>query len=359
METIRKAKGSRGIRFFIMSLGIILGVLFFWLLSFVENDIGTIKGPNWLKIRSEYVSAELDQQQRSLTKEIRTLKRKISTQTEQQRLLSNSTSSLQNTINQLLSFQRESLAKNVEFSEKSLQTLQQAQIAFLENQQKFQAYNKEISELTHEQRSKEDVMASINETIKSKDQVASTEHDKLKKKHRLKVAALKLAFLVPVFLMVSFVFMKFRASAYWSIIWAVFIAAFLKIALVVHKYFPTEYFKYIALLVIIGIVLRILIYLIRLIVAPKKDLLIKQYQQHYDKCICPICSKPIRSGPLRFIGDLGKKVLVLGTQPENATQQAYSCPSCGEKLYSNCEKCGNTRHTLLPYCEHCGVKNTK
>ncbi len=359
MEAARKAKGSWGVRFFIVLLGLALGVLFFWLLSFVENDIGTIKEPDWNKIRGRYVTDELDRQQKSLSKEVDNLKRKIWTQTEQQRLLEGSTGSLQNTINQLLSIQKESLAKNVEFPEKSRQTLQESQAAFLENQQKYQAYNKEIAELTQQQYAKEDTLAAIKETINTKEHDARKEYNKLYGKHRLKVAILKLAFLVPVFLVVSFVFMKYRTSAYWSLVWAGFIATFIKIVFVVHEYFPAEYFKYVALLVVIAIVLRILIYLIRLIVAPKRDLLIKQYQQHYDKCICPICSKPIRTGPLRFIGGFGKKVQALVGQAPNVMQQAYSCPSCGEGLYGKCDKCGNIRHMLLPYCEHCGVEKSE
>ena len=359
MEATRKAKGSRGVRFFIVLLGIALGVLFFWLLSFVENDIGDIKGPDWNKIRRQYVTEDLDQQQNSLSKEVKTLKRKILTQGEQQQLLNRSTESLQATIKQLLSPQKESLTKDVEFTKKRKQTLHEAQAAFLENQQKYQVYNKEIAELTRQQRAKEDSLAGIKETIQTKEQDVRAEYNKLYEKHRLKVAVLKLAFLVPVFLVVSFVFMKYRASAYWSLVWAVFIASFIKISLVVHEYFPAEYFKYIALLVIIVIVLRILVYLIRMIVAPKKDLLIKQYQQHYDKCICPICSKPIRTGPLRFLGGFGKKARALAGQAAAITQQSYSCPSCGEELYGNCTKCGNIRHMLLPYCEHCGVERSK
>jgi len=359
MEIKRKAKGSWGVQFFIVALGITLGVLFFWLLSFVEGDIGTMKGPDWNKIRSQYVTQELDGRKKSLSKEVETLKRKIQMQNEQQQLLSSSTRSLQNTINQLLSIQKESLAKNVEFSEKSKHTLQQSQAAFLENQQKYQDYNKQIAELTQKQRNKEDELTAVNETIKNKEKDARKEYNTLREKHRLKLAFLKLAFLVPVFLVLSFVFMKYRASAYWPLVWAGFVAAFIKIAFVVHDYFPSEYFKYIALLVIIAIVLRILIYLIRLIVAPKKNLLLKQYQQLYDKYLCPVCTKPIRTGPLRYIGGLHKKARVpAGQATEAMQQQPYTCPSCGTGLYDKCDNCGNIRHTLLPYCEHCGAEKT-
>jgi len=157
-------------------------------------------------------------------------------------------------------------------------------------------------------------------------------------------------------LVVSFLFMKYRTSAYWPLVWSAFIAAFIKIAFVAHEYFPTEYFKYIALVVVIAIVLRILIYLIRLIVAPKKDLLIKQYQQFYDKHLCPVCTKPIKTGPLRFANWKKKATVVASQGTDIDKQQPYTCPSCGTNLYDKCGNCGNIRHTLLPYCEHCGVE---
>ena len=93
-----------------------------------------------------------------------------------------------------------------------------------------------------------------------------------------------------------------------------------------------------------------------MIVAPKKDLLIKQYQQFYDKHLCPVCTKPIKVGPLRYAG-WKKKATVLAAQgAEIQKQEAYTCPSCGTNLYDKCGSCGNIRHTLLPYCEHCGTE---
>ncbi|RKY12842.1 MAG: hypothetical protein DRP52_04195 [Planctomycetota bacterium] len=356
METKRKAKGSWGVRFFIVVLGIILGFLFYWLLSFVEGDIGKIERPDRHMVRRQYISEELDEQKSDLEKEVRALKRRINTLSEQKRNLGSSTSSLQKTINQLLSIQKESLAKNVEFPEKSVQTLRDSQSAFLENQNKDLEFNQEISVLIQQRQEQESSLTEVAEQIKTLEKDVNADYCGLMKKHRLKVAVLKLSFLVPVFLVVSFFFMKFRSGAYWPLVWSAFIASFIKIALVAHEYFPTNYFKYIALVVIIGIVLRILIYLIRMIVAPKKDLLIKQYQQFYDKHRCPVCTKPIKAGPLRYAG-WKKKTTVLAAQgTEIQKQEPYTCPSCGTNLYNKCGSCGNIRHSLLPYCEHCGVE---
>lgn len=355
MDTKQKTKGSWGVRFFVLLLGVVLGVLFFWLLSFIEGDIGTMAGPDREAVRRRFVEASLDTRREGLSREIETLDRKIKTLSEQQHFLSSSTDGLQNTITQLLAIQKESLVKNVEFSEKSKQTLQESQSAFLENQQKFQQYNREIAELTALQRQQEDARVELAEVIRAREIEADQEFRSLYKTFQFKVAAMKLAFLVPVFVASSFLFLRFRAGAYWPLVWAIFLASFLKAAMVAHDYFPRQYFKYIALLVVIGIVVRFLVYLIRMIVAPKKELLLKQYQQHYDKCICPVCSKPIRSGPLRFLGALGRKARVMaGPSAGAASQEPYTCPACGTGLYGTCRACGQVRHTLLPYCEHCG-----
>src|SRR5210317_181679 len=109
METKRKAKGSWGVRFFIVVLGIILGFLFYWLLSFIEGDIGRIQGPDRHLVRRRYISEELDSQKNDLEKEVRLLKRQIDTLHEQKSNLADNTSNLRNTINQLLSIQKESL----------------------------------------------------------------------------------------------------------------------------------------------------------------------------------------------------------------------------------------------------------
>lgn len=352
METKRKTKGSWGVRFFIFLLGIVLGVLFFWLLSFVEGDIGQMKGPDRNEIRVRVVDAAIDAQRNALNKEIETLTRQIQMQREQQAILSDSTGALQNTLTQL--------QKNPKLTEKSEQILQDSMAAFLKNQEKFQQYNQQIAELTDRQREKEDVLAEVSETLKSFEKKVDEEYWMLYKKHQFKVAAMKLSFLVPVLAVASFFFMKYRTAAYWPLVWAVFLAAFLKVVWVVHEYFPTQYFKYIALVGVIAVVLWILIYLIKMIIAPKKELLIKQYQELYDKCRCPVCSKPIRIGPLRFIGGMKKKSTVqVGAGLETTQPQAYTCPSCGTGLYNKCEKCGGIRHSLLPYCEHCGAEKTE
>ena len=144
------------------------------------------------------------------------------------------------------------------------------------------------------------------------------------------------------------------------IIYTTFIAVFIRISLVVYDYFPRRYFKYIALLVIIAVVLRLLLYLLKRIAAPQKDWILKHHQETYDKGICPICGKPIRIGPLRYaIGHKRRGLVLAGQGGQACKQELYTCPSCGTELYEKCDKCGDIRHSLLPFCEHCGNEKTQ
>lgn len=354
-KTKPKAKGSWGVRFFIVVLGITLGILLFWVLSFLERDIGRLKPPEREDVRAEFIDESLDDQKESLQQDIQRLDRTINSLNEQLRNLKKSTSNYQNTINQLLPIQKQSIEEGVEFPSESRQALNSAQSAFLDNQKRDQALNKQISELTLARQDKQAEMITLNAAMQPLEEEFGEEYKNRMTAHKWKVAAIKLGVLIPIFVVFSILFMKYRTSAYWPLVWAAFAASFIKVAFVANKYFPKPYFKYVAILVIIAIVLRMLIYLIKMIIAPKKDLLIKQYQQLYDKCLCPVCTKPIRTGPLRYIGGLKKKSpLQVAGPAELNTQQPYTCPSCGSGLYHKCEKCSNIRHTLLPYCEHCG-----
>lgn len=355
MSDNKKIKGTWVQRFSIIFLSLVLGTLLFWLLGFVTEDIGSLRGPDFSKVRAKYVDAELVKKQKSLKEALNGIKTDIKNQQEQRRILKDGTDNLQNTINQLLSIQRQSIEKDLDFPAENQQTLIESQTLFLENQRQYQALNRQIAELTKQQHQLEKEVGSLSKQIDKQHNLAQKEHSGLMSKHRLKVAALKLSVLIPIFLVSAWFFMKKRSKAYGPIIYAMFIAVFLKISLVAHEYFPRKYFKYIAILVIIGIVLKLLVYLLKRIVSPKKTWLVKQYQEAYDKSLCPICGKPIRIGPLRYaIGGKGKGLVLAGQGIEATKQQVYTCPSCGTELYEKCNKCSDIRHSLLPFCEHCG-----
>ena len=361
MSKNKKFKGTWIQRFVIIFLCIVLGVLLFWFLGFITRDIDSLRGPDRSKVEEKYVDAELVERLKSLNGSLNDIRENIRNKQEQQRILKDSTNSLQNTINQLLSIQKQNIERGRDLSEQLQQTLAENQTMFLENQKQYQALNKEIAELTAQRRQLDKKMAAVSKEIKGQRALAWAEYGGLRTKHRWKIGALKLAVMIPIFLIVAWVFIKKRSGTYWPIVYAAFIAAFVRISLVTHEYFPKKYFKYIALLVIIAIVLKLLVYLIKRITAPKKDWILKHHQEAYDKSVCPICSKPVRIGPLRYAVRGKRKGLVLlaGQGGQAAKQELYTCPSCGTELYEKCDKCSDIRHSLLPFCEHCGNEKTQ
>ena len=150
---------------------------------------------------------------------------------------------------------------------------------------------------------------------------------------------------------------KQRGRAYEPFIYCAFSATFWKAAAVMHVYFPSDFFKYIAIGASLGIVAAFLIHLIRMIAAPKKDWILKQYKEAYNKQLCPVCGYPINRGPYKHMTWASKRpkgIMLDPTGGESEAEQSYTCPSCGEHLYEKCEKCDGIRHSLLPYCESCG-----
>ena len=361
MSKNKKFKGTWVQQFVIIFLSVLLGVLLYWFLGFITRDIDSLRGPDRSKVEEKYVDAELVERQKSLNESLDGIRENIRNKQEQQSILKDSTNSLQNTINQLLSIQKQNIERGRDLSEQQQQTLAECQTMFLENQKQYQALNKEIAELTAQRRQLDKKMAAVSKEIKGQRSLAWAEYGGLRSKHRWKIGALKLAVMIPIFLIVAWVFIKKRSGTYWPIVYAAFIAAFVRISLVAHEYFPKKYFKYIALLVIIAIVLKLLVYLIKRIISPEKDWLIKQYQEAYDKSVCPICSKPVRIGPLRYAvrGKRRGLVLLAGQGGQAAKQELYTCPSCGTELYEKCDKCSDIRHSLLPFCEHCGNEKTQ
>lgn len=355
MSNNKKFKGPWLQRVSIIFFSLVLAVLLFWLLGFITKDIGSLRGPDFSKVQAKYVDAQLVKRHNLLKEELEIIGDNIGNKQEQQRILKDSTDSLQNTINQLLSIQKQNIERGHDLSEQQQQTLAESQAMFLGNQKQYQALNREIAELTGQQRQLKKESASVSKETNRQTALARAEYSDLMSKHRLKVAALKLAVTVPIFLVAAWFFIRKRSGTYGPIIYAAFIAVFIRISLVVHEYFPREYFKYIALIVIIAIVLRLLVYLIKRIISPKAGSIIKQHQEAYDKGVCPICSKPIRIGPLRYaVGGKHRGLVLAGQGGQAYQQQLYTCPSCGTQLYEKCDKCSDIRHSLLPFCEHCG-----
>jgi len=358
----RKNKGPWLHRFLVWLFSIALTILFYWLLGFILSDIGTLPGPSYLEVEKQFLDGELVRQREEVTAQIAALKRKIGDQQERQKILRDSTSSSQQTMNQLLEFQRINLQKDIKPSPAEQEALAESQNLFLANQKRYQALNEDIAQLSEEQRSLENRKREIEATLESQRGPARDEFQRLKRKHDIQTACLKLLALIPLLLVALFFFLKKRSTLYAPILYAAGIALILKVGVVMHEYFPERYFKYILLLAALAIAIRILVYLLQMVAFPRKDWLLKQYREAYEKFLCPICGYPIRRGPLRYAlwsrRTIRRQVL---TEPSANPQaeETYTCPACGAMVFEQCESCHSVRHSFLPFCEKCGAEKQR
>ena len=200
MSENKKFKGPWIQRAAIVFLGLILGVLLYWLLGFITRDIGSLRGPDFSIVQAKYVNAQLRENQKSLEEKLAALNKQIGNKRGRQNILEKGTRSLQTTINQLLSIQKLNIERNLTLPEQQQKVLVDSQTMFLENQKEFQVLNKEIGELTKQQDQLKEELDAVSEQIQSQLNVARTEYNELMTRHRWKLAALKLAVLIPIFL---------------------------------------------------------------------------------------------------------------------------------------------------------------
>ena len=357
MKRNEKRRGPWMHHFLIFSFGLLLTVLLVWLLGFILSDIGDLPGPNYEDIEKKHVGLALTNRLDSLQKEQQSLATQIRNQREIQNILRTSTDNSKQTMNQLLEMHRLKLERRLTPTQTEQTALAESEALFLTNQKKFQIANEQIAQLSEQQRNLQQQIEDLNEQIGNKRKLAREEHNGLRRTHLLKVGAFKLAFIIPMLLVATWFIIKKRGSAYAPFIYSAFIATFWKTGEIMHAYFPSDFFKYIAIGASLAIVTAFLIHLIRMIAAPKKGWIFKQYKEAYNKQRCPVCAYPIYRGPYKHMtwttkGPKG--IMPAFTGGESEAEQPYTCPSCGEQLYEKCEKCDGIRHSLLPYCESCG-----
>ena len=349
-------RGSLGQRIVIGLLSLVFAVLFFWLLNFITRDISRRPGPDYGKVQDKYVEPSLLDQQRQIGQKIDSAKEQLSGQTRQRDLLRDSTQSLQTTMNQLLSIQEQSLKSGTTLPEEIRKNLDNSLSLFLDNQKRYQGYNQTIADLTAQGNELEKELKALNRQIEDQRTKGQEEYNQLYMRHRLKTAAYQLLVVIPIFLIASWLFISYRTGFYGPLIWATFWAVFIKLAFIVHDYFPREYFKYIALAVILAIVVRLLVYLMTGLTKPRPSALMKQRRQSYGRCECPVCGTRLLSAEVRWTESLSTRAAMAAGGPEVSAESAYHCPGCGTALDGPCGPCGRIRHLLLPFCRHCGAE---
>ncbi|MFC1452433.1 hypothetical protein ACFLSJ_03705 [Verrucomicrobiota bacterium] len=352
----QKPKGPWIHRFSIRFFTVILAVLVYWVLGFLVEDIESIKGPDYDEIEKKHVDPGLVEREKKLTADIAGVDRAITNKRDEMRIVSDSSQNLQKTINQLIELQRLTVQKSVSLPEAEQASLSDSLTHFLDSQKRYQAHNAQLSTLTDQKRTLESEKLNTAKKIEQQRKPAKKEFQKLRERHDLRLACLQLLILLPLLAAGAFFIVKKRASVYFPLFLGCGAATLLKVALVVHEYFPTRYFKYVLVLGLLAAVVKLLIYFIRVAAFPKAQWLTKQYREAYERFLCPVCEYPIRTGPRRFLFWTRRTVNKMVLPKETPEDKPYSCPACGTTLFEECSECHNVRHALLPHCQHCNAE---
>jgi predicted PurR-regulated permease PerM len=355
MKTTAKQKGPWTHRMLVIVFSVLFGLLVYWLLGFVVRDIGTWPGPNYAEVEKGIIDQQLVERVKSLQEEIERVNREVDSRRQRQSVLRDSTGNSERTMNQLLESQRMKLQQGLKPAQQESEALAESQRLFLANQAKYQEMNDQIAGFSDELVTLQANLRAAQKQVEGKRPAVQEEWSRLNSRHQLRLAALKLAFLTPLLLLAGWLFLKKRYSIYAPLIYGFALAIVVKVGAVMHEHFPRRYFKYVLILVAIAIVARVLILLLRSMAHPKLESLLKQYREAYERFLCPVCSYPIRRGPMKYLRWTRSSLKKLAALPEGdaAEEEAYVCPACGTRVFEKCEGCGKVRHSLLPACVHC------
>jgi hypothetical protein len=357
MTTTRANKGPWTHRLLLYFFTVLFGVLVYWLLGFVMRDIGTWPGPVYRQVEKRLSDPQLTQTAETLQNQIDEANRAITNRQQRQKVLRDSTSNSEKTMNQLLELQKLTVQKGLPPSADEASTLAASQRLFLANQTKYQELNDQIGALTDQLGELQNRQREVQKKIESQRPAITEEFDRLYSQHQFQLAALKLAVLLPLLGLGVWLFLKKRGSLYASLLYGFGLALLVEVGMVMHEHFPKRYFKYILIVTAIVVVTRILVYLLRAMAFPKLDWLLKQYREAYEHFFCPICGHPIRRGPLQhlFWTRASLKKLRVPEVPGSHVDEPYTCPVCATPLFEECSCCKHVRHSLLSACSHCGT----
>ncbi|RME96643.1 MAG: hypothetical protein D6766_00155 [Verrucomicrobia bacterium] len=344
----------------IASFTVLFGLLIYWLLGFVMRDLGTWPGPAYEVLEKQMLDKALVTESQQVESSLAETQQTIEDLRRQQQALRDSAANAERTMNQLLELQRLSLQQGVKPTESEQEALAKSEQLFLATQEQVQQISEQIARLTEQQRTLEGRKRDLDARLqKARKEVRAAYQDQLTR-HNLKLAALKLAVLLPLVILAVWLALKRRGALYAPMIHAFGLAVLAKVLMVMHEHFPSRFFKYILVGVSLLVVARILVHLIRMVAFPKTDWLLKQYREAYEHHLCPICSFPIRRGPLKYLAWTRRSIRKLAARIEPANETApeepYVCPLCGVTLFEECPECRAVRHALLPACWKCGAE---
>lgn len=342
-------------RFTIRFFTLVLAILVYWILGFLVEDIQSIQGPDYETIEQGYLDQALITRDEKLRKELTTVERSIKDKEEEMRLGVEGSRNLQTTIGQLIELQKMQVEKAAPLAQEDQQRLSESLAHFFANQKAFQDRHAELSELMQKKRELDAEKRQVSTTLGEQREPAREEYQRLRERHDLRLAMYQLLILLPLLGVGAFLVARKRDSLYFPLFLGYGGAVLLKVTLVMHRYFPARYFKYILVTAMLLAVGRLLVHFIRLAAFPKTGWLNRQYREAYERFLCPVCEYPIRVGPRRFLFWTRRTVHKIALNSPSCEEEPYCCPACGTHLFEECSSCHQVRHSLLPHCQHCSA----
>lgn len=327
----------RALRWTIRLLTAVILLLFVWLEGFVIADIDSLPGPDRSALVESGVDPELTTRSGQLEGEIATLEIRV---LQLEELKANRTEARQSadaTLRQFTEQQRFELEQDRVPSKVLEEALDAARASFLAASESFEEANAQVATLQSEMSGLRSELRTVRERIAGQRALGEKQYHVQWIAHRYKVAAIKLAFVVPLFLLAAYQNARRRGTLFVPFTRSLLLASFFWIGVVMHDHFPAEFFKYIAIVAAIVIVSVALTRTLRTAARPRPDVKLRRRREAYLNLRCPECAYEFPEEP----GDVA------------------SCAACGVDLFTTCEDCGKSRHALLPHCRHCGSESDR
>lgn len=355
---MKRAKGPFWMRFSILLLAVVFGILVYWSTGFLLDDIRVIRMPDREAFFEARVDKSLKERLEALEEQLQELDHKHTLIDQQRGFIKDASGSLKITVDNLFTLKSrdQQLISEAQFAQ-VLATLDKIITIQDEFKQTAETYLKTTNE-------RFDLQKQIKAVKKQIDQQQADIQKQFSEKlhrHSILTAIVKIALLLPLVLVCTVLLVRKRKSIYRMIYFSAAISIYIKTAMVIHDSFPSRYFKYILTTALLALVGWGFGWLIRRLVTPKLDTLLKQYRQAYERFLCPVCEYPIRTGPRKYLYWTRRTVHKTALAPNHGNEdvdEPYNCPACGTSLFEKCDSCGKICHSLLPNCQHCGNKKT-
>lgn len=353
---MKKARGTLWMRTGILLLAAVFGVLVYWSVGFLLNDIAVFRRPDREAFFKERRDPALRDRLEALEGRLKELEHQHTLLEQQRGFIRDSSSSLQITVDNLfkLKDRNQQLVSEAQFGQ-VLASLDK----IIAIQDEFKATAESYIRTTNEKHEVRKEIAALKRRISEQDEAIATAYAEGVRRQQIRSTILKLTLLLPLVAVCTVVLVRRRDSLYRMLFASTAGAIYLKTGLVIHERFPSRWFKYILTAGLLLLVAWGFVWLIRRLVKPKLDLLLKQYRQAYEHYLCPVCEYPIRRGPRKYLYWTRRTVHKVALAPAAGApaedDQPYACPSCGTTLFETCPSCGKVRHSLLPACQSCGA----